>query len=77
MLELLRSNDPVLMSAAQALLDAAGIPHFLFDQHASIVEGSLGMLQRRLMIDADDETQARQLLIDAGLAHELRGGPGR
>ncbi|MBX9619915.1 MAG: DUF2007 domain-containing protein [Hyphomicrobiales bacterium] len=74
MLELLRSNDPVLISAAQALLDAAEIGHFLFDQHASIVEGSLGVLPRRLMIDRDDETAARRLLTQAGLGAELRHG---
>lgn len=74
MLELLRSNDPVLMSAAQAMLDAAGIDHFLFDQHASVIEGSLGVLARRLMVDRDDGPAARRLLIEAGLGHELRHG---
>lgn len=74
MRELLRSNDPVLISAAQALLDAAGIGHFLFDQHASIVEGSLGVLARRLMVDTEEAEAARLLLIEAGLGHELRDG---
>lgn len=74
MFELMRSNDPVLISAAQAMLDAAGIDHFLFDQHASIVEGSLGVLARRLMVDSDDGPAARRLLTEAGLGHELRDG---
>jgi Putative prokaryotic signal transducing protein len=38
----------------------------------SIVEGSLGLLQRRILVDDEDVRAARQLLTDAGLAHELR-----
>lgn len=71
MLELLRSNDPVLISAVEALLDAASIGHFLFDQHTSILEGSLGMLPRRLMVERSDAPAARRLLIEAGLGLEI------
>ena len=38
----------------------------------SIIEGSLGVLPRRILVHDDDNSQARQLLRDAGLAHELR-----
>jgi hypothetical protein len=72
MVELVRTNDPVTISAIEALLASAGIPSFLFDAHTSVLEGSLGMLPRRLMIDGDDEIRARRLLTDAGLGHELR-----
>lgn len=72
MRELIRANDPVLMSAVGALLDGAGIRHILLDENMSVLEGSLGMLQRRLMVDDEDVTAARRLISEAGLAHELR-----
>jgi hypothetical protein len=38
----------------------------------SIIEGSLGVLPRRILVHEDDNLAARQILHDAGLAHELR-----
>ena len=70
--ELIRANDPVLLSFAQSLLKDAGIHCFIADQGMSILEGSLGMLPRRLLVDDDHATQARRILTDAGLADELR-----
>lgn len=70
--ELIRTNDTVLVSAVGALLDGAGIGHLVFDQNMSILEGSLGMLPRRILVGEDDLAAARQLLTDAGLGHELR-----
>jgi hypothetical protein len=70
--ELVRTNDAVLLSAIQALLDGAEIGHLVLDQNMSIVEGSLGIIPRRIMVHEDDNRVARQLLTDAGLAHELR-----
>jgi hypothetical protein len=70
--ELVRTNDMVLVSAIGALLDGANIHHLVLDQNMSIIEGSLGVLPRRILVHEDDNTQARQLLTDAGLAHELR-----
>jgi len=72
MIELMRTNDPVLISFAEALLAEAGIAHFVADSNMSIIEGSLGVLQRRLMVDAEEAKRARQILTDAGIAHELR-----
>lgn len=72
MRELIRANDPVLMSAVGALLDGAGIRYIILDQNMSVLEGSLGMLQRRLMVDDEDVTAARRVVTDAGLAYELR-----
>ncbi|MBR1218124.1 DUF2007 domain-containing protein [Bradyrhizobium sp. U87765 SZCCT0131] len=72
MRELLRTNDMVLVSAVEALLDGAGIGHLVLDQNMSIIEGSLGVLPRRLLVTEDDLRAARQLLTEAGLAHELR-----
>jgi hypothetical protein len=72
MKEILRSNDPVLMSAVSALLDAAVIRYLVFDQNMSVLEGSIGILPRRILVEDDREGEARQLLAEAGLGNELR-----
>lgn len=72
MQELIRVNDPVLVSAVGALLDGAGIHYMVLDQNMSVIEGSLGILPRRIMVAADDVAAARRVVSDAGLAHELR-----
>lgn len=71
MREIVRTNDPVLVSAIEALLKGAGIPHVVLDQNMSVLEGSLGILPRRVLVATDDAAKARRLLADAGLAHEL------
>jgi hypothetical protein len=68
MIELLRSNDPVLLSWAEALLRDAGIMSVVLDGHTSVLEGSINAIQRRVMVHADDEAEARRILADAGLA---------
>jgi tRNA1(Val) A37 N6-methylase TrmN6 len=70
--ELVRTNNAVLITAIEALLKAADIPHLVLDQHMSVLEGSLGILPRRILVDGENWETARQLLEDAGLAHELR-----
>lgn len=70
--ELIRTNDAVLVSAVQALLDAAHIPHLVFDQNMSVLEGSIGILPRRILVNECCIDDARRLLEEAGLGHELR-----
>jgi hypothetical protein len=70
--ELVRTNDAVLVSAIVALLDAAGIPNLVLDQNMSVLEGSIGILPRRVMVAEEDLAAARRLLQGAGLGHELR-----
>jgi hypothetical protein len=70
--ELVRTNDMVLVSAVVALLDGAGIHHMVLDQNMSVLEGSLGVLPRRILVADEQERTARQLMEDAGLAKELR-----
>jgi hypothetical protein len=70
--EIMRTNDVVLVSAVGALLDGANIHHLVLDQNMSVIEGSLGVIPRRILVHEDDNRQARQVLTDAGLAHELR-----
>jgi hypothetical protein len=70
--EIVRTNDAVLVSAIGALLDSAEIPHMVLDQNMSVLEGSLGVLPRRILVPDGQELRARHLLEDAGLGHELR-----
>ncbi|HUZ65032.1 MAG TPA: DUF2007 domain-containing protein [Acetobacteraceae bacterium] len=62
------SNDPVRLSFLTALLQDAGIGVVLLDMHTSIVEGSIGVIQRRLAVAVEDEAQARRVLREAGEA---------
>jgi len=73
MIELLRTNDLVLISAVEALLSETGIDVFVADQFASAVDGSLGFLPRRLLVQERDAASARRLLREAGLSQELKG----
>jgi hypothetical protein len=70
--ELVRTNDAVLISAIEALLKGANIQHMILDQNMSVLDGSLGILPRRILVEADDVAAARRVLEDAGLGHELR-----
>lgn len=74
--ELIRTNDPVLISLVTAMLGESGITHLLLDQHMSILEGSLGILQKRILVATDELEAARGLLRDAGLGQELSGSDG-
>ncbi|HEX2256921.1 MAG TPA: DUF2007 domain-containing protein [Afifellaceae bacterium] len=69
--ELLRTNDPVLLSFVGTLLDEAGIAHTVADQNMSVIEGTIGILPRRILVVAEELDQARRLLAEAGLADEL------
>lgn len=74
--EIVRTNDAVLVTAIEALLNGAGIPHWVLDRNMSIVEGSLGILPRRVLVADEHLSAARRLLTDAGLGHELRPDAG-
>ncbi len=74
MIELIRTNDLVLISAVEAMLSAEGIEVFVADQFASAVDGSLGFLPRRVLVQEDEADRARRLMREAGLAQELSDG---
>jgi hypothetical protein len=57
----------VLLSYAQSLLNDAKIEAIVFDDNASVMDGSLGMLPRRLMVADEDFGLAQRILRD-GLA---------
>ncbi|MBT3370845.1 MAG: DUF2007 domain-containing protein [Rhodospirillaceae bacterium] len=67
MIELLRSNDLVLLSWVEVYLRDAGIESVLLDQNISVLEGSIGAFNRRLMVLDDDEVKARALLKEADI----------
>jgi hypothetical protein len=69
--EIVRTNDAVLVSAVVTLLEAAEIPHWVLDQNMSVLEGSIGILPRRVLVPDDNLEPARALLREAGLGHEL------
>ena len=72
MRELLRSNDLVHLSWAQAALSAAGIDSVVLDAHVSGIEGKIGAFPRRHMIEDDHLERAREVLARAEQA--LAGG---
>ncbi|MBI1621952.1 putative signal transducing protein [Aquamicrobium zhengzhouense] len=73
MIELMRTNDAVMLSFVETLLRDSGLSFFIADQNMSVIEGSLGILPRRIMISEDHLEEARMLLKDAGIDGELKG----
>jgi hypothetical protein len=69
--ELLRTNDGVLVSFVEALLRDQGIAHFVADANMSVLEGSIGILPRRVLVEDEGYEPARRLLYDAGLGEEV------
>ncbi|MCL4188723.1 MAG: DUF2007 domain-containing protein [Rhodobacteraceae bacterium] len=74
MRELLRTTDPTVIAFATALLAGEGIVAFEMDVHMSVLEGSIGILPRRLMVGAQDIGRARAILADNGLGAEIVPG---
>jgi len=72
MIEIMRTNDIVLISFVEATLTGASVRYFVADTYMSVMEGSVGFLPRRILVDADQVERARRLLIAAGLEHELK-----
>ena len=72
MREIVRTNDAVLITAIEALLTGANIRFTVLDRNMSVLEGSIGMLPRRILVEDEQVSRARRLLTDAGLGHELR-----
>ncbi len=73
MKELLRTNDPALISFIEATLKGAGIPVMIFDANTSIIEGSIGAIRRRIVVEDESLAAARQALERVGLTDELDG----
>ncbi|WP_340253055.1 putative signal transducing protein [Roseobacter sp. HKCC-CH-9208] len=65
--EVLRSNDPTVIAFASVILSGEGIEVFEFDVNMSLLEGSIGILPRRLMVRRQDLHRAHIALRDNGL----------
>jgi len=65
--ELLRTTDPTLIPFATALLKAEDIESFPLDINMSVLEGSIGVLPRRLLVRREDLHRARIILRDNGI----------
>ncbi|MSP30826.1 MAG: DUF2007 domain-containing protein [Acetobacteraceae bacterium] len=59
------TNNPVRMSFLTALLADAGIAAIVLDMHASVMDGSIGALPRRIMVADGEAAQARRILAEA------------
>ncbi len=71
MRELIRTNDAVLITAIEALLNGAHIKHMVVDRNMSVLEGSIGVFPRRILVGEEEFDAARRLLEEAGFAREL------
>jgi hypothetical protein len=72
MAELVRANDPSLIAVIEGLLGDADIPYQVTDRNMSIIEGSIGAIQIRILVPDNYEAEARDLLVDADLGKWLR-----
>lgn len=72
MAELVRTNDPGIISVIEGLLGGAEIPYQVTDRNMSVIEGSIGAIQVRILVPDDQEKEARQLLVDTELGRWLR-----
>lgn len=74
MIELIRTNDAVTISFVESLLRDAGIEYLVADRNMIIMEGSLGVLPRRVLVAPDQAEAARRLLADAGVTGSGEAG---
>jgi hypothetical protein len=61
----LKTNNSVVLSYATHVLEESGIAVVVFDTHASIMDGSMAMVPRRLMVADEDFMRAQRLLREA------------
>ena len=67
MRELLVTNDLVLLNFVETLLAGSGIEAVVFDRHMSLMEGSIGVFPRRLLVKNEAWGRAARIMDDAGL----------
>lgn len=65
MFELVRTNDPVLISWLRAQLSDAGIEVLVLDEHMSIMDGSIQAIPRRIVVPDEDRAEAQAILAEA------------
>jgi len=68
----MRTNDPVLITVVEDVLGGEGIPHHVADRNISVIEGSIEVVQARILVPDDRVEEARRLLEEAELGDWLR-----
>ncbi len=67
----MRTTNPIDINYIEMLLNEAGIFVAVFDTNMSIVEGSIGLLPKRVMISDEDRDEVRRLLKGSELERSL------
>ncbi len=67
MKQLLATSDPTVIAFARALLQGEGIAAFEMDVNMNVLEGSIGILPRRLMVADAEYDAAAATLRDNGI----------
>ncbi len=74
MTPILKTTNPATLNFAEAVLKEAGIDAYVLDMHASILDGSIGAVPRRLMVLDEDQSAGIRALELAGLGKEVFRG---
>lgn len=77
MREILRTNDAVVLNFAEALLRDAGLAPVVADANMSVLEGSIGVFPRRLLVPSGAWEEARSVLTEADLGSWIYYGDKR
>ncbi len=72
MAELMRTNDPVLLTVIESLLADSGIPYQVADRNMSVMEGGINLFLKRVLVPDDQEETAREVLVEADLGQWLK-----
>lgn len=70
--EIVRTNNPAVISAVEGLMIGAGIPCFVADRDMSVIDGLINAIQMRILVADDREQEAREVMGDSDLAEWLR-----
>lgn len=73
--EIIRTGDPVLVSAVEALLGGEGITVFVADRHVSAIEARIAAFPMRVLVPQDKAARARRLIREAGWGADLKAAP--
>jgi hypothetical protein len=69
--EVARSNDPVVVSFLQALLEDSGIDAVVADNNMAVIEGSIAVWRRRILVPESEADEARRVITDAEIDEDL------
>jgi hypothetical protein len=72
MAELVRTNNPALLNLIEALLTEFEIPYQVADRNMSVLEGSINLFLKRVLVHDEQEDEARELLTEADLGQWLK-----